>query len=123
MPGLGKSGTSRMSCFKCSQLMSILTAGRTDGWAGFGITTLLRCEMFSGPRSGWIPTLEPRPLALLLVLRGAENAILTADRACPWPALRRFRRDYCAPNPRFRACVPHVPQTIGSRHPAHARER
>src|SRR3954462_11405833 len=103
MPFLGKSGTSRISCFKCSQVAFTFTDALS------AITTLLQCEMYLDrqPASFPIPQhYQPsRPSALAAIVSEAH----AVDRAFPWPTLPRCHRDCCAPSRQFPACVLHVP--------------
>src|SRR5204862_1350958 len=117
MPFLGKSGTSRISCFKCSQVAFTFTDALS------AITTLLRCEMYLDPQpaSFLIPQhYQPaRPSALAAIASEAQ----AVDRASQRQALPRCHRGCCAPSRRFLACAPRAPQTTGNRRLARALER
>src|SRR5205085_2248508 len=117
MPFLGKSGTSRISCFKCSQVAFTFTDALS------AITTLLQCEMYLDPEpaSFLIPQHYQlgRPSALAAIASEAQ----AVDRASQWQALPRCHHGCCVPSRRFLACAPRARRTSGSRRPVHALER
>src|SRR5262249_3953175 len=112
IPFFGKSGTSRISFFRCSQLPLALV-----------ITMLLQCEMCSNrePVSPRIPRHHPRVLPAGLVAIAIEDQV--TDRAFPWPGLLRFRRDCCEPSRQSLTCGLRVLRTSEIRHLAHGREQ
>src|SRR5436305_619520 len=98
MPGFGKSGISRINCFRCSQLTPLTEAG-------LDITTLPQCEMISGLRLAGIRILQrcqPEPHA---DPAAGENASRQAARACPLPILLHCRPNYYAPSRQFLMCA------------------
>src|SRR5947199_4366533 len=117
MPFLGKSGTSRISCFKCSQVAFTFTDALS------AITTLLQCEMYLDlqPASFLIPQHYQlgRPSALAAIASEAQ----AVDRASQWPTLPRCHRGCCAPSPRCPTYAPRARRTSGSRRLAHGLER
>src|SRR5438046_7920136 len=108
MPFFGKSGTSRINFFRGSQFTAALVP----------ITTLLRYETYSDPKSGGLPILLHRRHAPPADLRASASVILTTDRACPWRGSRRCRRGYSAPIRRFPTLALPSPQTTSSHPPA-----
>src|ERR1051325_9388533 len=117
MPFLGKSGTSRISFLRCSQLAPTFTD------TVFAITMLLQCEMNSGLERAWLLILQRHPLARREAPVAGVRAIQSADRACLWPALPRCHPHYCAPIQRRPAYGPRVLRTSENPRPARVHER
>src|SRR6266496_1380001 len=117
MPFLGKSGTSRMSCFRWSQFALCFT-----DWAS-AITMLLQFEIWLSLKSAWLRALPHRPHVLHGDPAASATAGRKADRGYPSPALPRCRRNCCAPSRRCPACELPAPQTSESLPLAHDRER
>src|SRR5947208_62563 len=117
MPFLGKSGTSRISFFRGSQLMLVLM-----GATLVGITRLLRCEKLSDRKQVWLQILQHCPPGRRVGLRADANAVRPVDRGYPWPALRHCCQHCCAPILQSREDELHVLRTSESRHPEPVRE-
>src|SRR5579864_1443682 len=120
MPGLGKSGTSRISFLRCSQL--IAADFDADPAGDVLTTTLLQCEMTFDrlPFVRRIPALHPR--ARRAVLARALCATGRVVLQCRWQALPPYRRRCFEPTRRRRRLWPLAPQTSEIPRPAHARK-
>src|SRR5690349_11587424 len=116
MPFFGKSGISRISFFKCSQLASVFSPLSP-------ITKPLQCEMWSNLQLALLQLPERHPPALRAAPRGGVNATPATDHEYPWQALPRCCRDCCGPTRQCRAYEPRVLQTSESLRPELGREQ
>src|SRR5205823_1372311 len=116
MPGLGKSGTSRINFFRCSQFTSDLADD------AFAITTLLQFEMCSDPVPASRLILQRCPRGRPLAPVANASAAPTTDRPFRLLALQRFHQYCCGPTLKFPASLLPVPQTSGSQRPERVRE-
>src|ERR1051325_9121098 len=113
MPGLGKSGTSRMYDLRNSQLSAACL--------GWGITTLLRYGMSSNLRPAALRSRPRYPPVLPAALPAICGEVGSVAHACRSPALPRSYQNYYVPNRRCLAWTLRRLRTPETLLPAHVR--